>query len=313
MTASAQAPRLAPAPSERLRSALELLSSMRFAIALLTVICIASVIGTIVKQHEPAVNYVNQFGPFWSQLFLAHQAQCRLQRLVVPADPGVPGDQHLAVHRPQHARASSRTCAATRKTSASRACRPSTTGPGACWPTRRPRPRAASARGWRAPAGRCRLQQRATPQGEGWMVAAKAGARQQDRLHRRPQRHRAGLPGRAAGWRPDRAGPDVVRRQGALHRRRHDRRRRRQAPAGVDQPHLPRQRAGDRRHAVGHRHPVAVRRHPAAGAAVLDRAEEVRDRALLHRHAQAVRQRHRDPRPPDRARRCRPASRSTTR
>jgi cytochrome c biogenesis protein len=44
---------------------------MRFAIALLTVICIASVIGTVLKQHEPAVNYVNQFGPFWAELFLA--------------------------------------------------------------------------------------------------------------------------------------------------------------------------------------------------------------------------------------------------
>ena len=48
---------------------LELLSSMRFAISLLTVICIASVIGTVIKQAEPAVNYVNQFGPFWAQLF----------------------------------------------------------------------------------------------------------------------------------------------------------------------------------------------------------------------------------------------------
>ena len=47
----------------------ELLSSMRFAIALLTVICIASVIGTVVKQHEPANNYVNQFGPFWAEVF----------------------------------------------------------------------------------------------------------------------------------------------------------------------------------------------------------------------------------------------------
>ena len=53
------------------RSAVELLSSMRFAIALLTVICIASVIGTVVKQHEPAVNYTNQFGPYWAELFLA--------------------------------------------------------------------------------------------------------------------------------------------------------------------------------------------------------------------------------------------------
>jgi cytochrome c biogenesis protein len=50
---------------------MELLASMRFAISLLTVICIASVIGTVLKQHEPLANYVNQFGPFWAQLFLA--------------------------------------------------------------------------------------------------------------------------------------------------------------------------------------------------------------------------------------------------
>ncbi len=54
-----------------MRSTVELLSSMRFAISLLTVICIASVIGTVLKQHEPAVNYVNQFGPFWAELFAA--------------------------------------------------------------------------------------------------------------------------------------------------------------------------------------------------------------------------------------------------
>jgi cytochrome c biogenesis protein len=49
----------------------ELFSSMRFAIALLTVICIASIIGTVLKQHEPAGNYVNQFGPFWAEVFRA--------------------------------------------------------------------------------------------------------------------------------------------------------------------------------------------------------------------------------------------------
>jgi len=54
-----------------LRQWRELLASMRFAIALLSVICIASVIGTVLRQHEPAVNYVNQFGPFWADLFLA--------------------------------------------------------------------------------------------------------------------------------------------------------------------------------------------------------------------------------------------------
>jgi len=51
------------------RAMVELLSSMRFAIALLTVICIASVIGTVVKQNEPLNNYINQFGPFWAEVF----------------------------------------------------------------------------------------------------------------------------------------------------------------------------------------------------------------------------------------------------
>ena len=55
--------------SYALRAAVELFSSMRFSISLLTVICIASVIGTVLKQQEPLVNYVNQFGPFWAQVF----------------------------------------------------------------------------------------------------------------------------------------------------------------------------------------------------------------------------------------------------
>ena len=53
-----------------LRQATELLSSMRFAISLLSIICIASVIGTVLKQNEPVNNYVNQFGPFWSDIFI---------------------------------------------------------------------------------------------------------------------------------------------------------------------------------------------------------------------------------------------------
>ena len=55
--------------SRPLRAAVELLSSMRFSISLLTLICIASVIGTVLKQNEPLGNYVNQFGPFWAQFF----------------------------------------------------------------------------------------------------------------------------------------------------------------------------------------------------------------------------------------------------
>ena len=49
----------------------ELLSSMRFAISLLTLIAIASVIGTVLKQNEPYANYLNQFGPFWFRVFEA--------------------------------------------------------------------------------------------------------------------------------------------------------------------------------------------------------------------------------------------------
>jgi len=51
------------------RASVELLSSMRFSISLLTVICVASVIGTVLKQHEPLSNYINQFGPFWAEVF----------------------------------------------------------------------------------------------------------------------------------------------------------------------------------------------------------------------------------------------------
>lgn len=57
--------------SPPVRALVELVSSMRFAISLLTVICIASVIGTVLKQGEPFTNYVNQFGPFWAELFMA--------------------------------------------------------------------------------------------------------------------------------------------------------------------------------------------------------------------------------------------------
>ncbi|WDD96084.1 cytochrome c biogenesis protein ResB [Burkholderia sp. FERM BP-3421] len=51
------------------KSAVELLSSMRFAIALLVVLSIASIIGTVLTQDDPYPNYVNQFGPFWADIF----------------------------------------------------------------------------------------------------------------------------------------------------------------------------------------------------------------------------------------------------
>ncbi|MDF3035496.1 MAG: resB, partial [Paucimonas sp.] len=53
----------------RIAEAVELVSSMRFAISLLALVAIASVIGTVLKQNEPMPNYVNQFGPFWFEIF----------------------------------------------------------------------------------------------------------------------------------------------------------------------------------------------------------------------------------------------------
>lgn len=52
-----------------LGDAVELVSSMRFAITMLVMIAIAAIIGTVVTQGEPMPNYVNQFGPFWFEVF----------------------------------------------------------------------------------------------------------------------------------------------------------------------------------------------------------------------------------------------------
>ncbi|QGZ40842.1 cytochrome c biogenesis protein [Pseudoduganella flava] len=52
-----------------LNEAFELLSSMRFAIAILVMIAISAVIGTVMQQNQPMPNYVNQFGPFWFEVF----------------------------------------------------------------------------------------------------------------------------------------------------------------------------------------------------------------------------------------------------
>ncbi|CAG0972615.1 hypothetical protein BURK2_01383, partial [Burkholderiales bacterium] len=61
------------ARSRWLRDGVELVSSMRFAISLLTLICIAATIGTVVGQNEPSNNAVNQFGPFWAEVFATLQ------------------------------------------------------------------------------------------------------------------------------------------------------------------------------------------------------------------------------------------------
>ena len=55
--------------SHRASASSKSLSSMRFAIALLVILAIASIIGTVLTQDDPYPNYVNQFGPFWADIF----------------------------------------------------------------------------------------------------------------------------------------------------------------------------------------------------------------------------------------------------
>ncbi|MES2319734.1 MAG: cytochrome c biogenesis protein ResB [Pseudomonadota bacterium] len=52
-----------------LADAVELVSSMRFAISMLVMIAIAAIIGTVVKQGGSFNEYVDQFGPFWFEVF----------------------------------------------------------------------------------------------------------------------------------------------------------------------------------------------------------------------------------------------------
>ena len=52
-----------------LADAVELVSSMRFAISMLVMVAIAAIIGTVVKQGGALNEYVSQFGPFWYEVF----------------------------------------------------------------------------------------------------------------------------------------------------------------------------------------------------------------------------------------------------
>ncbi|WP_251864253.1 cytochrome c biogenesis protein ResB [Achromobacter sp. Marseille-Q4962] len=47
----------------------ELLGSMRFAVSLLVFICLASLVGTVLPQNRASSSYIDQFGPFWYEVF----------------------------------------------------------------------------------------------------------------------------------------------------------------------------------------------------------------------------------------------------
>ena len=161
--------------SHLLRSAVELLSSMRFAISLLTIICIASIIGTVLKQGEPPGNYVNQFGPFWAEVFMRanlHTVYSAWWFLLILAflvtstslciarsTPKILADLKVYKEnmREQSLRAFSHRAEATLDESAEAAAqRVGKTLVGGGW--------------------KVKMQRRETPDGVGWMVAAKAGA-----------------------------------------------------------------------------------------------------------------------------------------
>lgn len=53
-----------------MKSLLDLLRSMRFAIAILAVVAVASTTGSILEQSQPAVTYVGRYGEFWADFFM---------------------------------------------------------------------------------------------------------------------------------------------------------------------------------------------------------------------------------------------------
>ena len=162
-------------PSRTLRAAVELLSSMRFSISLLSLICIASVLGTVLKQHEPSSNYVNQFGPFWAEVFGAmslYTVYSAWWFLLILAFLVLSTSLCIARNTPKIL-ADLRTFKENIRVQSLKAFGHRFEA------TVNETPQAGAERIGQMLAGggwKVRLQSRETPQGTGWMVAARAGA-----------------------------------------------------------------------------------------------------------------------------------------
>jgi len=52
-----------------MKQLIDLLRSMRFAVAILAVVAVASTIGSVLEQAQPAVVYVGAYGEFWAEVF----------------------------------------------------------------------------------------------------------------------------------------------------------------------------------------------------------------------------------------------------
>jgi len=163
------------ARSRWVANAVELLSSMRFAISLLTVICIASVIGTVLKQREPMNNYVNQFGPFWSEVFGKFDLYAVYSAwwfLLILAFLVVSTSLCISRHTPKILADFKAYKEGIREQSLKAFGHRAEAGvPGVPQQAARDIGQALVASGWKV-----KLQSRDTPTGQGWMVAAKAGA-----------------------------------------------------------------------------------------------------------------------------------------
>jgi cytochrome c biogenesis protein len=161
--------------SPTLRAAVELLSSMRFSISLLTIICIASVIGTVLKQHEPSLNYMNQFGPFWAELFMALKLNAVYSAwwfLLILAFLVLSTSLCIARNTPKIA-SDLKAYKENIREQSLKAFHHRAEGalPDAPESAARRIGQALVGAGWKV-----KLQQRSTPAGDGWMIAAKAGA-----------------------------------------------------------------------------------------------------------------------------------------
>lgn len=220
------------------RALFELLSSMRFAIALLTILSIASVIGTVVKQNDPLNAYLNQFGPFWFPIFetLGLYSVYNAGWFIVILAFLVLFD--LAVHRaPDRADAA-------RDAQLSRA---RTRGFAA--PVRPPR----RARAWRQhPRGHCphrglpagkRIRQPQQPAQRRRARRRQTGQHRARGLLSGPRRNRADLYRRPDGRQPPAAPEDVAGRQAADRRQPAHRQHPRVVPPGAGQPQLSRRRS----------------------------------------------------------------------
>lgn len=155
--------------------AVELLASMRFAISLLTIICIASVIGTVLKQREPLNNYVNQFGPFWSEVFAKfdlYSVYSAWWFLLILAFLVASTSLCIARHTPKIL-ADFKTYKEGIREQSLKAFghRAEAVMQGEPQTHAESIGQALVASGWKV-----KLQSRETPHGQGWMVAAKAGA-----------------------------------------------------------------------------------------------------------------------------------------